>query len=53
MRLAGAVEDSLRFCFAVRLPDVLDVQDGEHDAFGIAQRDLAAAWFERFSKIFA
>src|SRR5438876_11546065 len=46
MRLAGAVEDRLGFSFAIRLPDVLDVQRGQHDAFGIPQRDLAAAGFE-------
>ena len=27
----------------IGLPDVFDVQDGDHDAFGVAQGDLGAA----------
>ena len=53
MGLAGAVEHRIGFRLAVGLPYVLDVQDGQHDAFGIAQRDLAAARFEGFGEVFA
>ena len=35
-------EDGLAFGLAVGLPDLFDVEDGEHDAFGIAQGDRAA-----------
>ena len=47
---AGAVEDGFAFRLAVGLPDVFDVQDGDHDAFGIAQGDLAAAGLEGFGE---
>src|SRR5260221_7390499 len=47
---AGAVEDGLAFGLAVRLPDVLDMENRDHHAFGIAQGDLAAAGFERFGE---
>ena len=40
MRGVVRAEDGLAFGLAIGLPDVLDVEDGEHDAFGIAQGDL-------------
>src|SRR5215472_1953671 len=43
MSFACTVENSLRFSRSVRLPYFLYVQNGEHDAFGVAQRDLASA----------
>jgi hypothetical protein len=46
MGLAGAVEHRLGFGVAVGLPDILDMQHRQHDAFRIAQRDLAAAWLQ-------
>ena len=39
-------EDGFAFGLAIGLPDVFDVEDGEHDAFGIAQGDLGAARLE-------
>jgi hypothetical protein len=40
MRGAGGIEHGLSFGFAIGLPDVIYTEDGEHDAFGIAQRDF-------------
>jgi len=47
---AGAVEDGFAFRLAIGLPDVLDMEDGDHDAFGIAQGDLAAAGLKCFGE---
>ena len=52
MRVARAVEDGFSFGLAIGLPDVLDMQDGDHDAFAVAQGDLAAAGLEGFGKGF-
>ena len=40
-RVGGArgAEDLLGFPLAIRFPDVFDFDDGEHDAFGIAEGD--------------
>ena len=35
-------EDLLGLALAIRFPDVFDVDDGEHDAFGIAEGDVVA-----------
>ena len=43
MGFASAVEYRLGFRRAVGLPYILDVEHCQHDAFGIAQRNLAAA----------
>ena len=45
-------ENGFGFRRAVGLPDVFDVQDGEHDAFGIAQGDFAAAGLELLREFF-
>ncbi len=52
MRRAGAGKNRFSFGFAIGLPDVLHVQHGEHHAFGIAQRDLAAARRELLGEFF-
>src|SRR6266446_10838372 len=41
MGMARASEYRLCFSFFIRLPDIFDVQNGEHHAFGIAQRNFA------------
>ena len=53
MGLAGAIEHGFGFRVAVGLPYVLDVQDGQHDAFGIAQRNFAAARLEGLGEVLA
>ena len=52
MGFAGAVEYGLGFGRAVGLPDFFDVQHGEHHAFGVAQRNFAAAGRELLGKFF-
>ena len=52
MSLAGAVEDRFGFGCAVGLPDFFDVQHGQHDALGVAQRDFAAAGRQLLGKFF-
>jgi hypothetical protein len=49
---AGGLEDGSGFSLPVGLPSVFHVQHGEHDAFGITQRDLAAAGLERLGQFF-
>ena len=39
---AGSAEHALGFALAVRLPDVGDLNDGQHHALGIAERDGGA-----------
>ena len=41
-----AVEDGFALGLAIGLPDVFDVQNGNHDALGVAQRDFGAARLE-------
>lgn len=53
MGVARAVEDGFAFGLAIGLPDVLDVQDGDHDALGIAQGDFGGAGLKGFGKGFA
>src|SRR5579864_813045 len=43
MGFAGAVKNRLSLGRAVGLPDFFDVEHGEHDAFEIAQSNLAGA----------
>ena len=43
MSLAGGAKYCLGFGGAVGLPDFFHVQNGEHHAFAVAQRDFAAA----------
>ena len=43
---ARGLEDGFAFGLAIGLPDVFDVQDGDHDALGVAQRDLGATGLE-------
>ncbi len=52
MGFAGAVEDRLGLGLPIGLPDVFDVQHGQHHALGIAQGDLAAARLQRLGEIF-
>ena len=40
---ARAVENGFSFGLTIGLPDVFNVQNGDHDALGIAQGDLGAA----------
>ena len=47
---ARALKNRFAFGLPIRLPDVFDVQNGDHHAFCIAQSYLAAAGFERFGK---
>ena len=53
MRRAGGSEYRFRLGFQIRLPDFLDVQHRQHDALGIAQRNLTAARLQRLGKFFA
>ncbi len=53
MGRARAVEDGFAFRLAIGLPDLLDVQDGNHDPLGVAQGDLRAAGLEGFGKGFS
>ena len=46
MDITRAIEDRLGFGLAVGLPHVFDVQNRQHHAFGIAQRNFAAARLE-------
>ena len=43
---ACAVKDGFAFSPTIGLPDVLHVQNGDHDALGVAQRDLGATGLE-------
>ncbi len=52
MSLAGAVENRFGFGGAIGLPDFFDVQHGQHHAFGVAQRNFAAAGRELLGKFF-
>ncbi len=40
---AGTGEDGLGFGLAIGLPNIFHMQDAQHDAFGIAQRNFAGA----------
>ena len=40
------LEDGFAFGLTIGLPDVFDVQNGDHDALGVAQGDLGAAGLE-------
>jgi len=51
MLRAGGAEDPLGLALAICLPDILDVDHGQHDALGIAERDFAAR-LELFGKLF-
>ena len=50
---ARAFENRFAFSLPIGLPDILDMKNGDHHAFGIAQSDLAAAGFERFGEGFS
>ena len=50
MHRARRAQNSLRFSLAIRLPDIFDMQHGQHYALGITQRDLGAPRLERFRK---
>jgi hypothetical protein len=52
MNRAGGAKYRLSFRLAVRLPNVFDVQNRQHHAFSVTQRDLAASRLERFGEIF-
>ena len=52
MRLAGGAEHALGFGGTIGLPYVLDVQNREHHALAVAQRNLAAAGRQRLGKLF-
>src|SRR6516164_8543482 len=50
MDTARRPQNSLCFELSVRLPDILDIQDRQHYAFGIAERNFAASGIKRFGK---
>ena len=51
MDVTRAIEDRLGFGLAVGLPHVFDVQNRQHHAFGIAQRNFAAARLEGLGEV--
>ena len=51
--MLGTVEDGFAFRLTIGLPDLLDVQDGNHDPLSVAQGDLRAAGLEGFGKGFS
>src|ERR1700688_4053671 len=53
VRGAGGTKYRLCFSFPIRLPDIFYMKNCEHHAFGIAQRDLAAARCEFLREILA
>src|SRR5579883_3051812 len=46
VRGARAAENRISFSFAVRLPDIFDMQHGKHHTFGVTQGNFAAARFQ-------
>ena len=52
VRFARAVENGFAFSFQVRLPDILDMEDGDHHAFAIPQGDFAISRREGFRESF-
>src|ERR1051325_6628007 len=50
MNAAGGSKDHLGFSWAVRLPNLLNVQRGKHHAFGIA-KSHGPAWTHRAGKL--
>jgi len=50
---ARALEDRFTFGLTVGLPDILHVENSDHDALGIAESDLAATGFEGFGEGFS
>ena len=52
MSAARGIENGLGFGGAIGLPDVTDIEDSEHHAFGIAQRNFARAGRQLFGELF-
>ena len=52
MNLAGGLKNRMGFVLLVWLPNFIHVQDGEHHAFSVAQRNFGATGFESFRKLF-
>src|SRR5437763_1135936 len=47
----GGTEHGFRFSFAVRLPDLFNMQDPEHNSFGITQSDFAFSRSKSLGKL--
>ena len=52
VRIARGLEYRFGLRFLVRLPDFFNVQNGEHHALSIAQRNRAASRLQRLGEVF-